>query len=59
MKFNTFLFPALAALSIGPGAATPVPCPDETRDLILSGKLSPEACCPYGVCRGEVVVRMY
>jgi len=28
------------------------------RDLILKGELSPEACCPYGRCKGDVVVAM-
>ncbi len=28
------------------------------RDLILNGKLSPEECCSYGKCKGDVVVAM-
>jgi hypothetical protein len=28
------------------------------RDLILMGNLKPEACCPYGVCKGMVVISM-
>ncbi len=27
-------------------------------DLILNGKLSPEECCSYGMCKGDVVVAM-
>ena len=29
-----------------------------TRDAILRGDVSPEACCSYGVCVGEVVAKM-
>lgn len=27
------------------------------RDQILMGTLEPEACCPYGICKGDVVVQ--
>ncbi|KAI9047828.1 hypothetical protein LZ554_008536 [Drepanopeziza brunnea f. sp. 'monogermtubi'] len=38
-------------------AATPVPCPDHTRDLVLNNKLDPSACCSYGVCKGDVNIQ--
>ncbi|KAI1251349.1 hypothetical protein MGN70_005917 [Eutypa lata] len=38
--------------------ASPIRCPDSTRDAILKGELSPEACCSYGVCLNEVVAAM-
>ncbi len=28
-----------------------------TRDAILRGDLSPEACCSYGICLGDVVIQ--
>ncbi|KAL0935361.1 uncharacterized protein CTRU02_209952 [Colletotrichum truncatum] len=34
--------------------ARPLPCPDLKRDLILSGQASPEICCSYGTCKGDV-----
>ncbi|KAN0093645.1 hypothetical protein V8E51_016829 [Hyaloscypha variabilis] len=37
--------------------ATPVPCTDRIRDQVLIGELGPEACCSYGVCRGDVNVQ--
>ncbi|PMD12255.1 hypothetical protein NA56DRAFT_501018 [Hyaloscypha hepaticicola] len=37
--------------------ATPVPCTDRIRDQVLKGELAPEACCSYGVCKGEVNVQ--
>ncbi|KAE9368786.1 hypothetical protein N431DRAFT_428538 [Stipitochalara longipes BDJ] len=37
--------------------ATPVPCTDRIRDQVLIGELGPEACCSYGVCKGDVNVQ--
>ncbi|KAL1903466.1 hypothetical protein Sste5346_000093 [Sporothrix stenoceras] len=37
--------------------ATPIPCPDSKIDLILNGKLSPDACCSYGICKGDILVK--
>ncbi|KAH8774042.1 hypothetical protein BGZ57DRAFT_763439 [Hyaloscypha finlandica] len=37
--------------------ATPVPCTDRIRDQVLMGELKPEACCSYGVCKGDVNVQ--
>lgn len=31
--------------------------PQSKRDQILMGKLEPEACCSYGICKGDVVVQ--
>ncbi|KAL3425271.1 hypothetical protein PVAG01_02062 [Phlyctema vagabunda] len=31
-------------------AATPIPCTDAIRDLVLRGELPAEACCNYGTC---------
>ncbi|KAH6634252.1 hypothetical protein B0J18DRAFT_461440 [Chaetomium sp. MPI-SDFR-AT-0129] len=39
-------------------AATPISCSQYKRDLILKGELSPEACCSYGRCLGDVVIAM-
>ncbi|KAH9906484.1 hypothetical protein F4778DRAFT_652275 [Xylariomycetidae sp. FL2044] len=30
----------------------------EIRDAILQGRAQPELCCPYGICKGNVVVAM-
>ncbi|ROW14188.1 hypothetical protein VPNG_04204 [Cytospora leucostoma] len=58
MQFQ-FTIPALlAAVFLGSMAsATPIACPDSKRDQILMGTLAPEACCPYGICKGDVVVK--
>jgi len=37
--------------------ATPIPCTDRIRDQVLMGELGPEACCSYGVCKGDVNVQ--
>ncbi|KAJ8066237.1 hypothetical protein OCU04_005320 [Sclerotinia nivalis] len=37
--------------------ATPMPCNDATRDLVLRGTLDPSACCSYGVCIKDVNVQ--
>ncbi|TLD03729.1 uncharacterized protein PgNI_11724 [Pyricularia grisea] len=50
------IFAAIVVSATVPGS--PVVCPDEKRDAILRGDLSPEACCSYGVCKNTVVVRM-
>lgn len=31
--------------------------PQSKRDQILMGTLEPEACCSYGICKGDVVVQ--
>lgn len=53
-----------------PDVSTPLPCtlpshanmlltygPQSKRDQILMGTLEPEACCSYGICKGDVVVQ--
>ncbi|TLD29074.1 hypothetical protein PspLS_04184 [Pyricularia sp. CBS 133598] len=50
------IFAAIVVAGTVPGS--PVACPDDKRDAILRGDLSPEACCSYGVCKNTVVVRM-
>ncbi|KUI60500.1 hypothetical protein VP1G_11224 [Cytospora mali] len=58
MQFQITLPALLAALFLGSiASATPVPCPDSKRDQILMGTLEPEACCSYGICKGDVVVQ--
>ncbi|KIH91640.1 hypothetical protein SPBR_02144 [Sporothrix brasiliensis 5110] len=55
-----FLLSAAAAV-VGSFAsiaqATPIPCPDSKIDLILNGKLSPDACCSYGICKGDILTK--
>ncbi|PHH54046.1 hypothetical protein CFIMG_001024RA [Ceratocystis fimbriata CBS 114723] len=59
MKLLLLSFASLAALgSLGGVLASPIVCPDDLRDLILSGQVPEEVCCSYGVCRGNVVIRM-
>jgi len=61
MRFSTpsqFLSISLVLLgTFSTITATPVPCTDATRDLVLQGVLGAEACCSYGVCKGDVNVR--
>ncbi|KAF0326570.1 hypothetical protein RB213_003696 [Colletotrichum asianum] len=55
MQFNTIVSAAVAAFSLGAVIqARPLPCTDLKRDLILSGQASPEICCTYGICKGDV-----
>ncbi|KAH8596544.1 hypothetical protein B0O99DRAFT_509672 [Bisporella sp. PMI_857] len=51
---STFLAIVATLLSTLLVSAAPIACTDATRDAILSGKLDPSACCPYGVCKGDV-----
>ncbi|CAK7246413.1 MAG: hypothetical protein STHCBS139747_008044 [Sporothrix thermara] len=54
-----FLLSAVAAVALSfanIAQATPLPCPDSKIDLILNGKLSPDACCSYGICKGDILV---
>ncbi|KUJ24405.1 uncharacterized protein LY89DRAFT_572138 [Mollisia scopiformis] len=59
MRFSSqFLSISLVLLStFSLITATPVPCTDRTRDLVLQGILDPSACCSYGVCKGDVNVQ--
>jgi len=59
MRFHSII-PAIAAALYLAGLAkgSPIHCDDWTRDLILQGKLPPEVCCSYGVCKGDVVTAM-
>ncbi|POS78812.1 hypothetical protein DHEL01_v202801 [Diaporthe helianthi] len=58
MWFRITIQAVFAAVLLGSMAsASPVPCPDSKRDQILMGKLEPEACCSYGICKGDVVVQ--
>ncbi|KAG8163459.1 hypothetical protein KVR01_006756 [Diaporthe batatas] len=58
MQFRVAIQAVLAAVLFGSMAsASPVPCPDSKRDQILMGTLAPEACCSYGICKGDVVVQ--
>ncbi|KAF7911103.1 uncharacterized protein EAF01_002611 [Botrytis porri] len=55
---STFLFVSAAVLgTFSLVTATPMPCSDATRDLVLRGTLDPSACCSYGVCKGLVNVQ--
>jgi len=36
---------------------TPLPCPEAKVDLILNGKLNPDVCCSYGICKSDVVIK--
>ncbi|KAI3532748.1 hypothetical protein CaCOL14_008949 [Colletotrichum acutatum] len=57
MQFPAVFSMVLAIASLGAFVqARPSPCPDWKRDDILNGKASPEICCSYGVCKGDVVV---
>ncbi|OHW93184.1 hypothetical protein CSPAE12_08132 [Colletotrichum incanum] len=57
MQLPTILPMALAIASLGfLVQGRPLPCPDAKRDDILNGKASPEVCCSYGICKGDVVV---
>ncbi|KAM0287973.1 hypothetical protein ACHAQH_000040 [Verticillium albo-atrum] len=57
MKLQVVFSALTAVLSFGITArASPVPCSDINRDLILSGRAQPEICCSYGICKGDVVV---
>ncbi|CCF47346.1 hypothetical protein CH063_15768 [Colletotrichum higginsianum] len=57
MQLPTVLSLALTMVSLGAFVqGRPLPCPDEKRDDILNGKASPEICCSYGICKGDVVV---
>ncbi|KAI1333546.1 hypothetical protein F5Y15DRAFT_421707 [Xylariaceae sp. FL0016] len=60
MQLGFILSAVVATLSFtGLATATPMRCPDETRDLILKGILPPETCCSYGFCKNDVVVAMH
>jgi len=55
------LFVPLMAAMVSLGGVvqgTPVPCPDSKVDAILKGEMSPEECCSYGRCKGDVVIAM-
>ncbi|KAF7863853.1 hypothetical protein EAF04_006818 [Stromatinia cepivora] len=55
---SSLLFVSAVILSaISLVTATPMPCNDATRDLVLRGTLDPSACCSYGVCIGDVNVQ--
>ncbi|ORY55451.1 uncharacterized protein BCR38DRAFT_124264 [Pseudomassariella vexata] len=54
MRFN-ILLPALIAAFIAV-QASPMPCPDATRDAILKGDLPSSACCGYGVCKDDIII---
>ncbi|KAK6820601.1 hypothetical protein PG990_012587 [Apiospora arundinis] len=57
MRFNLILSAITATLSFGGFVqASPIRCPDSTRDAILKGDTPPEQCCSYGKCKGEVVI---
>ncbi|KXH52562.1 hypothetical protein CSIM01_09143 [Colletotrichum simmondsii] len=69
MQFPAVFSMVFAIASLGAFVqARPSPCPDVRRlpppsnnpswkrDDILNGKASPEICCSYGVCKGDVVV---
>lgn len=34
------------------------PVMQATIDLILNGKLSPDVCCNYGICKGDILTRL-
>ncbi|OAA65989.1 hypothetical protein SPI_02776 [Niveomyces insectorum RCEF 264] len=55
--YSRFALAAMILSLVGLVQATPVPCPDSKIDLILNGKLSPEVCCSYGICKGDVVIK--
>ncbi|KAF8848935.1 hypothetical protein BDZ45DRAFT_253068 [Acephala macrosclerotiorum] len=60
MRFSTPQFLSISFVLLGTFSATtatPVPCTDEIRDLVLQGVLGAEACCSYGVCKGDVNVQ--
>ncbi|KAF3764525.1 hypothetical protein M406DRAFT_62319 [Cryphonectria parasitica EP155] len=58
MQLHTALSAIVAAVFFGSIAhASPMPCPDVIRDQILLGLLEPEACCSYGICKGDVNVQ--
>ncbi|OLN84379.1 hypothetical protein CCHL11_05945 [Colletotrichum chlorophyti] len=57
MKLPTIFSVIAAVVSLSAlSQARPLPCPDWKRDDILNGKASPEICCSYGICKGDVVV---
>ncbi|KAJ1327822.1 hypothetical protein MN608_07153 [Microdochium nivale] len=59
MKFTGLISALFTMATIGQVAqASPVACTSAKRDAILSGDLPAEACCPYGICRKDVVVAM-
>jgi hypothetical protein len=54
----SFILSAVAAVVVSFASiaqATPLPCPDAKIDLILNGKLAPDACCGGGICKGDVL----
>ncbi|CAK7198831.1 hypothetical protein SEUCBS139899_001498 [Sporothrix eucalyptigena] len=56
----SYLLSAVAAVVVSFASiarATPLPCPDSKIDLILNGKLSPDACCSYGICKGDILTK--
>ncbi|CAI4218591.1 unnamed protein product [Parascedosporium putredinis] len=58
MKATLFISAALSLGSLANSKPVGLPCPDKIIDQILSGKIGAEICCPYGICKGDVVVRM-
>ncbi|OAA81582.1 hypothetical protein LEL_01127 [Akanthomyces lecanii RCEF 1005] len=61
MKSIALLVAAIMACA-SPILAAPLspsgPCPDEKVDAILNGKLDASACCPHGMCKRDVVIRV-
>ncbi|TVY62844.1 hypothetical protein LSUE1_G008436 [Lachnellula suecica] len=53
-KSSLLAFSVAALSALSAVAATPIPCSDATRDLVLRGDLDPSACCSYGQCKGDV-----
>ncbi|OAQ97651.1 hypothetical protein LLEC1_07015 [Akanthomyces lecanii] len=55
----TFSSPILAA-PFSPSGPCPDTCPlvQEKVDAILNGKLDASACCPHGMCKRDVVIRV-
>ncbi|KAF6805199.1 hypothetical protein CMUS01_14673 [Colletotrichum musicola] len=55
MKLSSVISAAATVISLGAIVqARPLPCPDLKRDAILNGQASPEICCSYGTCKGDV-----
>ncbi|KAH7027772.1 uncharacterized protein B0I36DRAFT_364926 [Microdochium trichocladiopsis] len=59
MKFTGIISALFTMATLGQVAqASPIACTSGKRDAILRGELPAEACCPYGICRNDVVVAM-
>ncbi|EFZ03656.1 hypothetical protein X797_004854 [Metarhizium robertsii] len=60
MKFQSLLAATIMSSPVMIAIAAPVgplgPCPDSKIDAILIGRMKPEECCSYGICKGDVVI---